>query len=293
MLPVNTKLPEPRRGGHLHFSGDVPPEMPLDRQARRHQLVISGLSRYSSVSSPTQDRQFSKTIIGVLLISVVPKNNTARTLLHSMSDGKRIAIFPAAGKLGTSVYTHLAKLVPPRQLILISRHPEKISRELTDAGAEVRAGDYDAPESLDGVFKGASYLFLVSYPSIQIDHRFEAHQRAVNAALECSPGIEHIFYTSLAFGGDGLPASKAHVMQAHLKTEAWLKSLVQSRPSLTFTSIREGIVSTSKPSIGCTGCQYWERQDVSPGRAGSPRSSSTASSLWSQPISYRVCPYSG
>ena len=166
-----------------------------------------------------------------------------------MSGVKKIAVFPAAGKLGTSVYTHLAKLVPPRQLILISRHPEKISKDLIDAGAEVRKGDYDAPESLKGVFEGASYLFLVSYPSIQIDHRFQAHQRAINAALECSPGIEHIFYTSLAFGGDGLPASKAYVMQAHLKTEAWLRSLVQSKPNLTFTAIREGIVSHKKPWI--------------------------------------------
>lgn len=187
-----------------------------------------------------------------------------------MSDGKRIAVFPAAGKLGTSVYAHLAKLVPPRQLILISRHPEKISRALIDAGAEVRKADYDTPESLQGVFEGASYLFLVSYPSIQIDHRFESHQRAVNAALECSPGIEHIFYTSLAFGGDGLSASKAHVMQAHLKTEAWLKSLVQSRPSVTFTAIREGIVSPDKPWTGFTGRQYWEPRDVSACRARTP-----------------------
>jgi uncharacterized protein YbjT (DUF2867 family) len=155
----------------------------------------------------------------------------------------KVAIFPAAGKLGTSVYNHLSRKLPPKQLILISRHPENIPRELISAGAEARKADYDDPDSLDGVFEGASYLFLVSYPSIQIEHRFDAHKKAMNAALKCSPGLRHIFYTSLAFGGNGNGQSKAHVMQAHLRTEAWLRELVQSRPDLSFTSIREGIYS--------------------------------------------------
>lgn len=155
-------------------------------------------------------------------------------------------MFPAAGKLGTSFCSHLLKLVPAQQLILISRHPEKISKEWIEAGAEVRKANYDQPQSLKGAFEGAAYLFLISYPSIQIDHRFESHQLAINAALECSPGLKHIFYTSLAFGGDGLPESRAYVMQAHLKTEAWLKSLVESNPELTYTSIREGMVSEAQ-----------------------------------------------
>lgn len=171
----------------------------------------------------------------------------------SDNNNKKIAVFPAAGKLGTSVCRHLTKLVPPAQLILISRHPDKISQEWVDAGAEVRRADYDEPDGLKGTtFDGAAYLFLVSYPSIQIEHRFEAHRRAVTAALDASPGVEHVFYTSLAFGGDGWPESKAHVMQAHLKTEAWLRSLCQSRPSFTFTSIREGMVSG-----GRVGSSWW------------------------------------
>jgi uncharacterized protein YbjT (DUF2867 family) len=160
-----------------------------------------------------------------------------------MSNSKKIAVFPAAGKLGTSFCSHLIRLIPAKQLILISRHPERTSKEWVEAGAEVRKADYDQPETLNGVFEGASYLFLISYPSIQIDHRFNSHKSAVSAALESAPGLEHIFYTSLAFAGNGLPESKAHVMQAHLKTEAWLKSLVESRPELTYTSIREGMVS--------------------------------------------------
>ena len=62
-----------------------------------------------------------------------------------------------------------------------------------------------------------------------------------------------MFYTSLAFGGDGAANSVAHVMQAHLKTEGYLKSLkskITEGPNgkpLTFTAIREGIYSESFP----------------------------------------------
>lgn len=86
---------------------------------------------------------------------------------------KKVAIFPAAGALGTSIYTHLAKLIPPNQIVLISRSPNKIPKALVTAGVEVRRADYNAPETLANVFDGISYLFLVSYPSIEIEHRFQ------------------------------------------------------------------------------------------------------------------------
>jgi uncharacterized protein YbjT (DUF2867 family) len=85
---------------------------------------------------------------------------------------KKIAIFPASGKLGSSVYQHLSKSLSPEQLVLICRRPEKIPESLVKAGVEVRRADYDTPETLENVFDGISYLFLVSYPSIQIEHRF-------------------------------------------------------------------------------------------------------------------------
>lgn len=66
-------------------------------------------------------------------------------------------------------------------------------------------------------------------------------------------GVSHIFYTSLAFGGDCTAKSVAHVMQAHLKTEAYLKSIESEstersdKKPVTFTAIREGIYSESFP----------------------------------------------
>lgn len=85
----------------------------------------------------------------------------------------KIAIFPAAGALGTSVYRHVLKLLPPEQVVLITRNPQKIPEEIVAAGVEVRKADYNVPDSFDHVFDGVSYLFLISYPSIEIDRRFQ------------------------------------------------------------------------------------------------------------------------
>ncbi len=85
---------------------------------------------------------------------------------------KKVAVFPASGKLGSSVYLHLSRLLPPDRLILICRHPDKVPQDLVKSGVEVRTADYNAPETFKDVFNGVSYLCLISYPSIEIEHRF-------------------------------------------------------------------------------------------------------------------------
>ena len=84
-----------------------------------------------------------------------------------------IAIFPASGKLASSVCTHLIKIIDPAKLIFISRNPEKIPSKYLDAGVTTRKADYNAPKSLEHVFDDVSCLLLLSYPSIESDHRFE------------------------------------------------------------------------------------------------------------------------
>ena len=158
-----------------------------------------------------------------------------------------LAIFPASGKLGSSICTYLSKLLDPKGLILISRHPEKTPPHLLDAGIIARRADYNDVESLQAVFKGASALVLISYPSIEKEHRFHCHKAAIDAARHCS--VTRIFYTSLAFGGDCTPDSVAHVMQAHLLTEKYLKELGEDPGAapFSFTVVREGIYSESFP----------------------------------------------
>ena len=78
----------------------------------------------------------------------------------------------------------------------------------------------------------------------------KAHKAMISAAVSSTPGVSHIFYTSLAFGGKCTPVSVASVMQAHLATESYLKALALHPPNkkpFTFTAIREGIYSESFP----------------------------------------------
>ena len=85
----------------------------------------------------------------------------------------KVAVFPASGKLGSSIYTTLFNLLSPNNLLLISRHPSKFPAHITDAGVEMRRADYDRADSLTHIFDGVSCLVLISYPSIETEHRFE------------------------------------------------------------------------------------------------------------------------
>jgi len=161
--------------------------------------------------------------------------------------GTKLAVFPAAGALGTSIYTHLLdlKLVEPTDVLLVSRHPEKIAAKYKDSGIEARRADYDEPQSFDHVFDGVSCLHLISYPTFAHKRRTEVHKLAIDAARHA--GVSHIFYSSLAFGGDCKLDSKAHVMQAHLDTEKYLASIAAEDSSFTYTAVRQGIYSESFP----------------------------------------------
>lgn len=69
----------------------------------------------------------------------------------------------------------------------------------------------------------------------------EAHHRAaIDAALNA--GVSHIYYTSLAFGNP----SRASVMRAHIRTEAYLREL-ESAGKLRVTILREGLYNESWP----------------------------------------------
>lgn len=83
-----------------------------------------------------------------------------------------IGIFPASGGLGTSTYTHLLRLVPNDQVVLISRYPEKVPQSYIDAGVRVRQASYEStPSELEAAFSGIDILFLISFPSHVHDYR--------------------------------------------------------------------------------------------------------------------------
>lgn len=90
-----------------------------------------------------------------------------------MSQRSELAIFPASGGLGGSTYTHLLDrgLIAPKDVVLISRHPDKVPKKFRDAGVTTLQADYDKPETLDHVFDGVRCLNLISYASMQHHHR--------------------------------------------------------------------------------------------------------------------------
>ncbi|KAI9812171.1 MAG: hypothetical protein M1827_004837 [Pycnora praestabilis] len=150
----------------------------------------------------------------------------------------KLCITGVTGGLGSRVLHHLIHTLryPPTSLIVSLHNPAGLPVELQDAGLDIRHGDFTKPETLRKAFSGAQKLLIVSYPSIAHRVRVDAHQNAIDAAK--AVGVEHLYYTSLAFAGD----SKAAVMQAHIETEAYLK-----RSGLTYTILREGIYSESYP----------------------------------------------
>ncbi|KAE8352295.1 hypothetical protein BDV28DRAFT_4174 [Aspergillus coremiiformis] len=155
----------------------------------------------------------------------------------------KIGIFPAAGGLGTSILNHLVQHIPAEQLILIARKPNSLC-EFSRQGATVRQADYEDPSTLSHVFDGVDVLMLISYASFEIQYRVEAHQKAIESARRS--GVQHIFYSSLAFGGDLADTSVAHVMGAHLQTEKYLADLA-ANSKITYTAVREGLYSESFP----------------------------------------------
>ena len=85
----------------------------------------------------------------------------------------KTAIFPASGGLGGSTSKHLLDNLPTTEIVLIARNPQKISKAWTDVGVETRYADYDKEETLKNVFVGIKNLNLISYASIEHEHRFK------------------------------------------------------------------------------------------------------------------------
>ncbi|KAF2745933.1 NAD(P)-binding protein [Sporormia fimetaria CBS 119925] len=160
-----------------------------------------------------------------------------------------LALTSATGKLGSAVLDAILKnsLISPEELVVCTSSDPTDSRfdAFRNNGVTVRYNNFDEPESLEKAFSGCDRLFLVSTPRISMDYNDaplwkgrEAHHRAaIDAARKV--GVKHIYYTSLAFANP----SKAGVMRAHIRTEAYLQTL----KDVQWTVIREGLYNESWP----------------------------------------------
>ncbi|KAJ5832861.1 hypothetical protein N7474_001172 [Penicillium riverlandense] len=182
-----------------------------------------------------------------------------------------IGVFPASGGIGGSTVKHLLPRFPAKDLVFVARDPAKLDLA-SAAGATVRQADYDDDKSLEHAFDGVETLFLISYPSVEFEHRAEVrlrcsgrapsigematnlenlqrHRAAINFALRS--GVRYIFYGSLGFAGftgsEANTETVAHVMRAHLDTEKHLEECRHQHPGFAYTIVREGLYSESYP----------------------------------------------
>ncbi|KAF2259036.1 NAD(P)-binding protein [Lojkania enalia] len=163
-----------------------------------------------------------------------------------------LALTSATGKLGSAVLNAILdnNLIDPKEIVVCTSSDPSASRfdGLRSKNTTIRFNNFDDPASLEAAFAGCDSLFLVSTPRISMDYNDaplwkgrEAHHRAaIDAAIKVR--VQHVYYTSLGFGNP----SKAGVMRAHIRTEAYLNEL-REHGKLEYTIIREGLYNESWP----------------------------------------------
>jgi NAD(P)H dehydrogenase (quinone) len=127
-----------------------------------------------------------------------------------------IAVTGATGHLGRLVVEALVRRgVQAGRIVAIVRDPAKAA-DLAERGVEVRAGDYERPETLDAALAGVDKLLLVS--GNEVGRRLPQHENVVGAAKRA--GVKFLAYTSL------LKADTAEMQLAaeHKATEALIRA---------------------------------------------------------------------
>jgi NAD(P)H dehydrogenase (quinone) len=139
-----------------------------------------------------------------------------------------IAITGAAGHLGRLTAQLVLDRVAAGEVVLVTRRPDALA-DLADAGATVRHGDFDDPESLPAAFAGVDRLLLISVDVL--GNRVAQHTAAIDAAA--AAGVGHVLYTSGLNAGSALPLVVSH---DHGATEQAIRDR-----GLRWTALRNGL----------------------------------------------------
>jgi NAD(P)H dehydrogenase (quinone) len=126
-----------------------------------------------------------------------------------------VIVTGASGQLGRLVAEELLERVPADELIFVTRHPDALDH-LSDQGATVRHGDFDAPETLPAAFAGGERMLLIS--TLSIGRRVAQHRAAIEAAS--AAGVQRVVYTSFPKPEAGHPVGP--IATEHGETEAIL-----------------------------------------------------------------------
>ncbi len=169
---------------------------------------------------------------GLVLAFVTAVAGSACASPAAESD-ERIIVSGASGQLGGLVVEELLERgVPPENLILVSRTPERLERYAA-LGASTRFGDFTEPQSLDQAYEGGDRLLLISLntvgnPNPRVSSERPAlHQAAIDAAGRA--GVRHIVYTSFVDADENV----SPIAVDHRLTETMLRE-----SGVAWTSLR-------------------------------------------------------
>lgn len=102
-----------------------------------------------------------------------------------------IAFTGATGKLAAHLVDELLERTEATELIALARDPQKATA-IAERGIEVRAFDYDQPDTLAAALDGVDRLLLISGNAV--GQRVPQHEAVINAAAEA--GVSFFAYTS-------------------------------------------------------------------------------------------------
>ncbi|HKA87882.1 MAG TPA: NAD(P)H-binding protein [Haliangiales bacterium] len=149
---------------------------------------------------------------------------------------RTLLVTGASGHLGRRVAELL--LGGPDQLVLATRHPEKLTA-FAAAGAAVRSADFDRPQTLEAAFAGVDRMLLISTDALdRPGRRLKQHLAAADAAIRA--GVRHIVYTSLTHPE---PDSPILIAPDHWGTEM---ALAASR--VEYTVLRNNLYTDYLPT---------------------------------------------
>lgn len=143
-----------------------------------------------------------------------------------------LIITGASGHLGRRTAELLLDTegVDASDVVLVTRDPSKLD-DLAARGAQVRAGDFDKPETLPAAFAGATRVLVVS--TDVVGARVPGHKAAIDAAR--GAGAQLIAYTSLP---NPVAENPAGVAADHRETEEALAA-----SGVPYTFLRNALYS--------------------------------------------------
>ncbi len=138
----------------------------------------------------------------------------------------KYAVTGASGQIGRLVLDAMLKQVPAGDIAALVRDTGKLA-SYAAKGVDVRAADYDAPETLAPALRGVDRLLLISGSAL--GQRPRQHQAVIDAAKDA--GVGYIAYTSILHA-DVTPIKLG---EEHRATEASLKA-----SGLSYDLLRNG-----------------------------------------------------